>query len=358
METRTKTRLSIAIIVTAAAAMTAAFLLTRPAPLPDDVIKVNGRTEADHYLSATKVGGKVIKINRQEGDAVKEGDVLAQLDDAQIRAKVTQAAAAYGAVLAQYKAAQTGLEVLQKQVPLKIATAKASVTHAQAQLKAAQANEEQALKDLNRMQALLEKGSVNQHRVEQARLAYKTAKANRITAETAVNQAQKLLDETELGWDQIKAKTDEVNAVKAQTLQAQAALMEAMSVLNDMRITAPIDGVITTQLAHEGEVLAPGSGLFDQINLDKIYLKGYVAEKNIGKIHLGQKAEIHFDSLERPYPATIRFISSQTEFTPKEVQTQDERVKLVYAVKFYLDDNPQHRITPGLPADAYVKIKP
>ncbi len=351
-----KPRFALFLILLATGVLLAYSLLHRTEPLPEGVIKINGRTEADHYLAATKTGGKVIKVAVQEGDSVKAGALLAQLDDAQVRSKVTQAAAAYGAVLAQYKAAQTGFKVLQQQVPLKIDSAKATLTHAQAQLKAAQATESQMFKDYQRLKTLLKKGHVNRERTEQANLAYQTAKANRITAETAVEQAQKALNEAKLGWEQLKAKQDEVDAAKAQTLQAQAALMETMTLLDDMKIRAPVDGVITQQLAYEGEVLAPGAALFDQVNLDKIYLKGYVAEKYLGRIHLNQKALIHFDGLKTPYPATLKYISAQTEFTPKEVQTQDERVKLVYAVKLYLDKNPQHRITPGLPADATLKL--
>ncbi len=326
-------------------------------PTSKNSLTLNGRMEGNHYLSATKTGGKVIQVFVQEGDSIKAGQRLAQLDDTQLKAKVTQAAAAYGAALAQYKAAQTDLAVLKQQVPLKIDSSQAALKHAQAQLKAAQATEKQMKKDAQRLQTLLKKGHIDKEKAEQATLAYRTARANRITAETAVEQAQKALNEAQLGWQQLKAKQEQVNAIKAQTLQAQAALMEAMSLLDDMQIRAPVDGTITQQLVHEGEVLAPGAALFDEVNLDRLYLKGYVAEKEIGKVYLNQKAQIQFDSLDTPYPATVRYISAQAEFTPKEVQTQDERVKLVYAVKLYLDQNPQHRITPGLPADATLAIK-
>ena len=321
-------------------------------PTSKNSLTLNGRMEGDHYLCATKTGGKVIQVFVQEGDSVKTGQLLAQLDDSQIKAKVTQAAAAYGAALAQYKAAQTELAVLKQQIPLKIDSAQAALKHAQAQFKAAQATEKQMEKDAQRLQTLLKKGHVNKEKAEQATLAYRTARANRITAETAVEQAQKALNEAQLGWQQINAKQDQINAVKAQTLQAQAALMGALSQLEDMKIRAPVDGTMPQQLVHAGEVLAPGAALFDEVNLDHLYLKGYIPEKYLGKVHLNQTANIHFDSLKTPYLATLRYISAQAEFTPKEVQTQNERVKLVYAVKLYLKQNPQHRITPGLPADA------
>jgi len=105
-----------------------------------------------------------------------------------------------------------------------------------------------------------------------------------------------------------------------------------------------------------GEVIAPGAPMFDIVDLDRLYLKVYVPEKDIGKVRLGLPARIYTDAFpNEPLAATVRYIASQAQFTPKEVQTPDERVKLVYAVKLYLDANPQHRATPGLPADALIR---
>jgi HlyD family secretion protein len=107
-----------------------------------------------------------------------------------------------------------------------------------------------------------------------------------------------------------------------------------------------------------GEVIAPGAPLFDIVDLDRLYLKVFIPANEIGKVRLGLPARIHTDAFpNEPLAATVRHIASQAQFTPKEVQTPDERVKLVYAVKLYLDANPQHRATPGLPADAVIRWK-
>jgi len=157
---------------------------------------------------------------------------------------------------------------------------------------------------------------------------------------------------------QIKAREDEVKGYKAQVAQAEAALTEARSLLDDLTIHAPATGVITTRIVNSGEVVAAGSPMFDIVDLDRLYLKVYIPEKVIGKVRLGLLARIYTDAFpDKPFPAKIRYIASQAEFTPKEVQTPDERVKLVYAVRLYLDSNPEHRLTPGLPADAVVRWK-
>jgi HlyD family secretion protein len=94
------------------------------------------------------------------------------------------------------------------------------------------------------------------------------------------------------------------------------------------------------------------------VDLDRLYLKVYVAEAEIGKLRLGIPARIYTDAFpDTPFEAVVRYIASSAEFTPKEVQTQDERVKLVYAVKLYVTSNPGHRLTPGLPADAVIQWK-
>lgn len=137
---------------------------------------------------------------------------------------------------------------------------------------------------------------------------------------------------------------------------AQARLAEATSLLDDLNLPAPIAGTVTRRLADVGEVVAAGAPLLVIVNLDRLYLKVYVPEAEIGKLRLGLPAQVYTDAFpERPFPATVRYIASRAEFTPKEVQTPDERVKLVYAVKLYLDANPEQRLTPGLPADAVIR---
>lgn len=128
--------------------------------------------------------------------------------------------------------------------------------------------------------------------------------------------------------------------------------------LTDLTITAPSDGTVTTRMVDVGEVVSTGVPLLEVVNLDRLYLKVYVPEVQIGKVRLDLPAKIYTDAFsDRPFDATVRYIASKAEFTPKEVQTPDERVKLIYATKLYLKENPDHRLTPGLPADAVIRWK-
>jgi HlyD family secretion protein len=283
----------VAVALLAVMGLAAGWSLLRQPPLPAGLIQANGRIEGDHYAVAGKVPGKVVELLAREGDAIAQGQVLLRLDDRQIRARVEQAKQGLAAITPQLATAQRA--------------------------------EEQARRDAARLRNLLAQGTSTRRETEHTQLAWAVAQGQLTTA-------------------------------RAQQAQAEAALAEAQSVQDDLTIRAPAGGILTTRMVDVGEVIAPGAPLFDIVDLDRLYLKVYVPEKDIGKVRLGLPARIYTDAFpDEPLAATVRYIASQAQFTPKEVQTPDERVKLVYAVKLYLDANPQHRATPGLPADAVIR---
>ncbi len=357
MEKNTKLFMLIALLISALLIIvTAWWLWWRQPPFPEGLVQANGRIEGDHYTVSSKWPGRVVELLTKEGDLVQKGQVMVNLDDAQIRAKVNQAKSTVDVKKAELKAAQTALSIFKKNVPLKIDTAKAGINHATAELVSSLATEELMFKDAQRFRELLKRETVERRRSEQADLSWTVAKAQHSTARAAQIQAEKQLAEAQLGKEQITSEENQVNALAAQVTQTEAALAEAQSILNDLVIQAPATGMITTRIVDNGEMVAAGSPLFDIVDLDKLYLKVYVPEKEIGKVRLGLPAQIYTDAFpDKPFPATLRYIASGAEFTPKEVQTPDERVKLVYAVKLYLDENPGHKLTPGLPADAVIR---
>jgi len=265
----------------------------RSTPLPDGLIQANGRIEGDHYNVASKFSGRVAELEAREGDKVVKGQVLLRLDDAQVSAKVLQA--------------EKGVDA------------------AKAQCNAAAASEQQSRRDKIRLQKLLQKQTASQQEAERTSLAWRVEKERLVAA-------------------------------KALCGVAEATLQEVRSIHSDLIIRAPAKGMVTTRMVDEGEVIAAGSPLFDIVDFDRLYLKVYIPEKAIGKVKLGLPAQVYTDAFpDKPFAATVRYIASQAEFTPKEVQTPDERVKLVYAVKLYLNENPEHRLSPGLPADTVIR---
>ncbi len=263
--------------------------------VPEGLIQTNGRLEGDQTLVASKYPGRLATVMVAEGDKVKAGQVVATLDSVELHAREEAARAA-------------------------LAAAEAQKTRAVAQ--AAQAS-----RDAGRFADLLARGSVDRVRAEQMQLAA-------VAAATQQTQADQ----------QIK--------------QAAAALKEVSAMLAEQNLLAPVAGVVTTRLRLPGEVIASGGGVLDLVDLDALYLKVYIPENQIGRVKLGLPARIYTDAFPgEAFEAKVTTIASRAEFTPKEVQTPDERVKLVYAVKLRLTTNPGQRLTPGLPADAMIRWK-
>ena len=328
------------------------------AVLPEGLIQANGRIEGDTISIASKFPGRIDKIFVREGDQVTEGQVVARLEDDQVRAKVAQARQALIAAESQLAAAQSALETDRKEVPLSVQAATSAVARAEADQTKAGAAEQQASRDAERFDRLAAKGSIGKQRAEQAELAFTTAHSDLESAGTALNEAQQQLSLAQLGWDRIRSKEGEVQALQAQAGEARAALEDAESTLKDLTIRSPISGIVTNKIRDIGEVVSAGAPLYEIVDLDKLYLKVYVPENQVGKVRLHAPAQVFTDAYpDQPFAATTRYISSRAEFTPKEVQTADERVKLVFALKLYLDANPDHRLTPGMSADAVIRWK-
>lgn len=326
--------------------------------LPDGLIQANGRIEGDHVTVASKFPGRVEELLVREGATVRAGQVLIRIDDAQIRSKVEQAKQAAAALEAEVQAAHSNLAVLNLDVPLAIEAADAQVAGAKALVGKAGVVEKEAHSDAQRFRDLAAKDEASLQQRDQAEMKKDVSRKDVAATRAALAQATKQLAQAELGWRRIRTQEAEVAALERRRDQAEAVLTEAESVLADLTITAPTNGTVTTRMIDAGEVIAAGTPLLELVDLDHLYLKVYVPESQIGKVRLDLPARIYTDAFpDQPFDATLRYIASKAEFTPKEVQTPDERVKLIYAVKLYLKENQDHRLTPGLPADAIIRWK-
>ncbi len=346
----------LAIAAVAAFSFVQRYLVSRD--LPDGLIQANGRIEGDHVTVASKFAGRIQELRAREGDTVHTGQVLIRLDDAQTRARVEQARRGFESLEAQVQAAHTSLAVLNLQVPLAIETAQAGIATARAELDKARTVEGEARRDVERMRPLMAEQAVSRQQLDQAEARWQVARSEIASAKSRLTQAVKEMAQSELGWKRIRAQENEVAALERQRDRAEAVLAEAQSILDDLTIVAPSDGTVTTRFVDVGEVVTAGAPLFELVDLHRLYLKVYVPGVQIGKVRLGLPARLYVDAFpDRPFEATVGYIASKAEFTPKEVQTPDERVKLIYAVKLYLAENPDRRLTPGLPADAVIRWK-
>lgn len=326
--------------------------------LPDGLIQANGRIEGDHVTVSSKFLGRIRELLVREGATVTANQVLIRLDDSQATARVQQATHAAEALEAQVEAAHTQLAILNLEVPLLIEAADAQAARAKSLWDKAIAVGKEAKSDAERFRLLADKDQASIQQRDQAQMRWDVAHNEVAAAFSGLTQAKKQLAQAELGWNRIRAKEGEVASLERQRDQAYAVLDEVESVLKDLTITAPTSGTVTTRMVDVGEVVAAGAPLLELVDLDRLYLKVYVPEVQIGKVRLDLPARIYTDAFpDQPFDATVRYIASKAEFTPKEVQTPDERVKLIYPVKLYLNENPNHRLTPGLPADAIIRWK-
>lgn len=330
--------------------------LGRKPVLPDGLLQANGRIEGDTVVVASKFAGRIRKLHVREGDSVQQGAVIVELEDAQVRAKLDEAQRAVSVVDQQIGWAEAGVALARRQVPLDIDAAQAGIALAKAMIAKAEAARDQARRDADRFRTLAERATIGKQRSEQAELAATAASRDLEAAEQQLVRAEKKLAQANLGWDQVHVREREIATLNAQLRATRAALAEPETVLQDLTVVAPISGVVSSRIRDVGEVVGAGGPVLTLVDLEKLYLKVYVPEVLIGKLRLGLCARVYTDTFpDTPFDATVGYISSRAEFTPKEVQTTDERVKLVYAVKLYFTANPAHRLTPGLPADAIIQ---
>jgi HlyD family secretion protein len=285
-------------------------------------------------------------------------DTLAVLDDAATRERVHSAQANRNALANRLLGVDKQLQLLKQQVPLRIAQAEAALAQADAQVERARASVTQAESDARRYAELLRKGMVTEQLAESSRLKADAERRGLQAAQAARIQAQRLHDLTLLGDHEIEVREAERAALASQLSQAEAQLRERQSEVDEFRIKSPIAGTVLTRNIELGEHVSPGQTLFTLVDLGRLYLKVYVPEMDIGKIALGNEARIYVDAFPgRAFPARVSKVSQQAEFTPKNVETKKERVKLVFAVELSLAENPGGQLKPGMPADAVIRWK-
>ena len=362
-----------------------AWRVLRSPDLPDSVVALSGRIEGDDSAIASKTSGRILEVKFREGDRVKQGDVIATLDDEQIRARENQAQAAVAQAEARVTSAEQQIAVLRQQLlqsQLQAAQSKddaaGRVSQAEADLAAAQsdlAQQESNLKlaefDREAYTRLAKTGAVSERqgteasskadaqaaavaasrrRVEAARGAVTLAKSS--LANPAIRNSQTAGVER-----QIAQQETEVVSVQSQLNQAKAQLVEAQANRQDLTIRAPFEGTIVTRTAEPGEVIAAGTPVATMLDLTKVYLRGFVPEGQIGKVRLGQPARVFLDSApNQPLEAYVARVDSQATFTPENTYFRNDRVKQVVGVKLQLKDAAGYA-KPGMPADGEILVQ-
>jgi HlyD family secretion protein len=297
-----------------------------------NVLLASGTVEATEAHLGFQASGRIERIAVREGEAVAAGDVLAVVDDKELLARREEAEARIVASRAVLRELESGFR-------------SEEVAQARASLGAARKRVSDAERDLERTKRLYDGGAVSREAYDKALLALEIAESQR-------DQAQEQLRMLETG-----PRQETIEAQRAQNLQAEASLRAIEAALDNLRIVAPFDGVVTVRHREPGETVAPGTAVLTLMNPDDRWVRIYVQEDRIGAVHLETAAAIDSDTYpDKSYQGRVRFIASEAEFTPKNVQTTEERVKLVYAVKVQIEGDPRFDLKPGMPADVRLEV--
>jgi len=297
----------------------------------NDFIKISGNIETTEVDVGFKLSGRIVSRFFEEGDWVDQGKVLAKLDDEDLRNRLEVARATLMSAQARLSKLLAGSR------PEEIREAEANLNQAKFDLENKEAQYE-------RMKSLFEKRVVPKETLDNAEAAFKIAKASFQKA----TENYLLIKEG--------PRKEDIEEARAQVDQARASVKLNETQLGYTTLYSPISGVVLVKSGEMGEVVNPGTSIVTLADIENIWLKAYIPETDLSRVKWGQEVIVTTDlHPKKEYRGKISFISSQAEFTPKQIQTEKERVTLVYRIKVNIP-NPDRELKPGMPADGRILL--
>ena len=360
-------------------------------------LTVSGNIEVTDAAVAFQLPGRMVERLVSEGQDIMAGDLVARLDSLEYEQQVELARASLNAAqarLAELEAGTRSEEISRAGAQLKqakaqlaelkagsrsqeVARAESALSQAQAQADAASATLDLRAADLARSQQLYTTGVIPASQYDQAETAWKTTGQQLATATQQVAAAEQqlslvqegprleLIEQAEAGVAQAASVYQlAVNGPRAETIEHARAQVEgarqqlelAQTRLAYCELRSPMSGVVLADAAEAGEYVQPGTPVVTLADIEHVWLRAYVNESDLGRVQLGQRVQVTTDTYPgKAYDGTISFIASEAEFTPKQVQTHEQRVQLVYRIKIDVA-NPGRELKPGMPADALISV--
>jgi HlyD family secretion protein len=389
-----KKRIILILIVLAAAGAAAVYVFHGMGSNQTGRIVVSGNIELTEVNIAFKTAGRLIERTVDEGDAVKKGQIIARLDRDQLMAQREREVAGLESARTQLAQSETSLEWEKATLAADIEQRRADLASNEARLAelnngarpqekldaraavdSAQSELDRAKKDWDRSQTLFKDDDISAAQFDQYRNRWESAQAalKSMTEREAlvlagpraevikaqqgqVERARAAVKIAEANALEMKRREEDLGTRRAEIARSTASIAMIDSQLADTIVASPVDGVVLVKAADVGEVLAPGTTVVTVGDIDHPWLRGYVNETDLGKVKLGAKAKVTTDSYPgKVYQGRVTFISSEAEFTPKQIQTEQERVKLVYRIKIEMD-NPRRELKENMPADAEIVL--
>jgi HlyD family secretion protein len=312
---------------------------------PAAATRVSGQVDATDVQVAPEVGGRIVELTIDEGDRVEKGDVIARLDTRDVDLALDRARAERAQADAQLRLLQAGSR------PEDIHQAEAQAAAARADVAAAEADLAAAETDLQRFERLLQSNSGSQKQRDDAATRRDVAR-DRLTAvrarETAARAAVARL--------KAGSRREEIDAARARVAAVDAQIATLEKSRADAIVTAPIEGIVTEQLLEGGEMAAPRVPIAVITDLDHAWAEVFVDEPVIPRIKLGQSATVFTDAGGPGLPGKVSYVASNAEFTPRNVQTAEDRSKLVFRVRIDVD-NRQGILKQGMPVEAEIPFQ-
>ena len=297
----------------------------------DGYIRVSGNIEVTSVELSFKIPGRVTERPVDEGEPVAAGEIVARLDPADLLQEAASRRAEAQAARAQVRELETGYR-------------KEEIAQAEAALRRIEAEAERLRVDFGRQKNLYRKEVISARDFDASQAAYQSTQAS-------VREARERLKLLRNG-----PRKETIEQARARLRSAEALQTLAETRLGYATLVSPVSGLILSKNIEPGEQVAVGTPVITIGILDEVWLRAYISETDLGRVKVGQKAAITTDSFPgKKYPGTITFISPEAEFTPKSVQTEKERVKLVYRIKITIPNQSQE-LKPGMPADAEIQL--
>ncbi|GAU08502.1 efflux RND transporter periplasmic adaptor subunit [Desulfoplanes formicivorans] len=314
---------------------------------PQTELVLNGNVEVTESSLGFRIPGRLIARFKDEGDLVSQGELLAELDDGDEKTALARA-------LAEKTRAQAALDdLLQGNRKQQIREAEQAVAKARAGLNRATADLDLARMDFKRFQTLYNDAVISKQEFDRARTAFVTAQKRVDEYRASVRSARAHLDLVREGF-----RSGDIDKARAVLAAAEQEVKQARLRLSYTRLYAPFAGTVLTKVAEPGEYLGAGSVVLTMADLSRVFVRAFVPEPQLVRVKQGDSVKVSVDGLgDTRFTGQVGFIADEAEFTPKTVQTPEERIKLVYRIKVYVD-NPQGLLKAGMPARVHIPLNP
>ncbi|MEZ5291207.1 MAG: HlyD family efflux transporter periplasmic adaptor subunit [Vicinamibacterales bacterium] len=332
--------------VAACVALPAALAAACAPPADPDRLRVSGHVEATEVRLAPEIGGRVTALDVKEGDRIEAGARILTLDATDVDLAIARARTEEASAEAQLRLVRAAARVED------VRQAEAQVEATRADVPAAKAELEAATADLQRFDLLLQRKSGSQKQRDDAATRRDVAAARLDAAEKRVAAAEAALARVQAG-----ARREEVAVAESRIATAKAAIATLEDQRQDATLSSPVAGIVTEKLVEAGEMVAPRAPVVVITDLDHAWADVYVPEPAVPRIRMGQAATLFTDAGGAGIPGTVTYISPKAEFTPRNVQTADERAKLVYRIRITVD-NTSGVLKQGMPVDAELALTP